>query len=62
VSLEVIPKSTVTTPPVAGDIFAYGVTPKYITILGISKKRNNKSVEKWTIKGNRFPNIDLSGS
>ncbi len=57
VTLEVIPKSSVT-PPVASDIFNYG--DKSITILGIMKKRIKKDVEKWTIKGNRFPGVSLS--
>ena len=58
VTLDVIPKSTVTTPPAAGEIFTYG--SKKITILTISKKRIKKDVEKWSIKGNRFPNITLT--
>lgn len=58
VTLEVIPKDTVTSPPVASDIFTYG--SKKITILSISKKRVKKDVEKWTIKGNRFPNVALT--
>ena len=60
VTLDVIPKSSITTPPVAGDVLAYGATPKSMTILSIGKKRTNKGVEKWTIKGNYFPNISLS--
>jgi hypothetical protein len=58
VTLEVIPKSTVGTPPAVGDVFTYGA--KKITILGVSKKRIKKDVEKWTIKGDRFPGIALT--
>lgn len=60
-TLEVIPKSG-TVAPVVSDVFTYGTSPdtKSITIITISKKRVNKDVEKWSIKGNAFPNIDLT--
>jgi hypothetical protein len=58
VTLEVIPKSTITTPPAVSEVFTYG--SKKITITGIDKKRLKKDVEKWTIKGNRFPNVALT--
>ncbi|HEX8310616.1 MAG TPA: hypothetical protein VF614_04805 [Chthoniobacteraceae bacterium] len=62
VNLDVIPKSTITTPPVAGDIFSYGPTGsvKKCVIITISKKRVKKDVEKWSIKGVRHPNITLT--
>lgn len=62
VTLEVIPKAAVGDAPVAGDVFAYGAGDDivYIVILNITKKKMNKDVEKWTIKGDFFPNIDLT--
>lgn len=60
VTLEVIPKTS-STPPVAGSVFAYGpATAIKIVVITIDRKKMNKDVEKWTIKGNFFPNITLS--
>lgn len=56
VSIDVIPKAG-TTPPSAGQTFTYsGIT---MVILNISRKKIKKDVQKWTIKGNRFPLINL---
>lgn len=62
VTLEVIPKASVGTPPVPGQVFGYGASGSQtlITILAISKKQVNKDVVKWTIKGDYFPNITLT--
>lgn len=57
VTLEVIPKSA-TTRPAQGDLFSYG--DKAINVLGLSIKRVKKDVEKWTIKGNRYPAVTPS--
>lgn len=59
-SLEVIPK-TAAVRPVQGDVFAYGPTgsQQKITVLSISAKRVKKDVEKWSIKGDRFPGVSL---
>lgn len=57
VTLEVIPKSTATK-PAQGEIFTYGA--KKITVLGVNAKRVKKDVEKWTIKGDRLPNVSLA--
>lgn len=60
VTLEVIPKASVT-PPVVGDVFQYGGSSgTKIVILAIDKKTAGKEVEKWSIKGNFFPNITLT--
>ena len=57
-TIEVIPASSVTTPPAAGEVFTYGA--KKIRIISIQKKRVKKDVEKWTIKGNSFPGVTLT--
>lgn len=60
VTLEVIPKDA-TVAPEPGDVFTYGPSPgTLITVITIDKKTMSKDVEKWSIKGNYFPNIDLS--
>ncbi len=56
VTIEVIPKSSVSS-PAAADVFTYGASK--IVIITISKKRVKKDVEKWTIKGMRYPGINL---
>jgi len=63
VTLEVIPKSSVDAPPVCGDVFGYGPTGDdqiLITIISIDRKKMNKDVEKWSIKGNFMPTITLT--
>lgn len=59
VTLEIIPKQGATL-PVPGDVLTYGVSSKKITILTIQKKRIKKDVEKWTVTGNRYPDITLT--
>jgi len=68
VTLEVIPKAKNqagedVTAPNPSDIFTYGAAPniKSITVISVSSKRTNKGVMKWTIKGNRFPDVPLTG-
>ena len=56
ITLEVMPKAG-TTPPVPGDVLTYG--SQKVTIISISKKRVKKDVQKWTIKGTRYPLITL---
>jgi hypothetical protein len=58
VTLEVIPKNDVGTPPAPGDVFTYGT--RKIVILSIDKKTTSRDVEKWSIKGNRYPDISLT--
>jgi len=57
VSIDVIPDEDAVEPD-AGDIFSYG--SKAIVISSIDKKQAKKDVEKWSIKGKRYPGVDLS--
>lgn len=56
VTLEVIPKQSAT-PPVPGDVLTYG--SKKIEVITIDRKRVKKDVEKWTIKGVRYPDVSI---
>lgn len=61
VTLEVIPKATGATLPVVGDVLTYGPDPgTSIVVITIDVKRVSKDVQKWSIKGDYFPTIDLS--
>ena len=57
VSLSVIPKSTATA-PACGDIFTYG-SAKFV-VSSVDIKKANKGVEKWELKGTKYPGISLS--
>lgn len=56
VTLEVIPKSSVN-PPAPADVFTYG--SEKIVVINLSRKKAKKDVEKWTIKGMRYPAVSL---
>jgi hypothetical protein len=49
-SIEVMPLSGLSEPPVAGDIFTYGA--KKISVLSIKESRAKSQAMKWTISGN----------
>lgn len=53
-TVEVIPK-TATAVPALGDLITIGGTA--LNILGLSRKRMKKDVEKWTIKGTVYPGV-----
>lgn len=55
-TFEVIPKSAATI-PVAGDIMTIG--SEKCVILTLGRKRTDNDVEKWSIKGVSYPDIDL---
>lgn len=57
-TFEVIPKASVGTLPVPSDILTIG--SEKMVILTIGKKRMQGDVEKWSIKGVSYPDIDLS--
>ena len=57
-SFEFIPKSSITTPPVPGDIFTVG-DEKFV-LLRTPKKRAQGDVEKWSFSGVSYPGISLA--
>lgn len=62
VELSVIPKTS-TTAPAIGDTFTYTSETfgsKKITIKEISASSAQKDVTRWTIRGDRYPDITLS--
>ncbi len=56
-SLEVMPLSSVGTPPVAGEVFSYGASPdtKKFSVSSIKVARSKGQAVKWTLAGKFLP-------
>lgn len=58
-TIEVMPLSGLASPPTSGTLFTYGT--KQISITSIKKSRVKGQAAKWTITGNRCPDIHTGG-